>query len=63
MRADSQRGAERRVGYQLITTRAGEIIVLLYTPYLVAFLCFLQLLFQEERQYLPRWARRTSAPS
>ena len=29
--ADSQRGVERRVGYQLITARASGIIVLLYT--------------------------------
>ena len=52
-----------RVGYQLITMRASGIIVLLYTPYLVVFLCFLELLFLEERQFLPRSASRTSPPS
>ena len=60
--ADSQRGAERLVGYQLITTRRLTL-VLLYTPYLVTFLCFLGLLFQEERQFMPRSARQTSPPS
>ena len=47
---------------KLIMTRASGIIVLLYTPSLVAFLCFLELLFQAERQFLPRSSRGTSPP-